>query len=77
LREQVERMLNLMNVTEPLVSTEEEDEPEASMPSPDAPPPGSHNVELPSGQAVVSELEEFLKQLRERDNNAPESGTNL
>jgi hypothetical protein len=28
---------------------------------------------------VVTELEEFLKQLRERDNgsNAPESGTNL
>ena len=77
LREQVERMLNLMNVTEPLVSTEEDDEPEASRPSPDAPPPGSHNVELPSGQAVASELEEFLKQLRERDNNAPESGTNL
>jgi proteasome assembly chaperone (PAC2) family protein len=78
LREQVERMLNLMNVTEPLVSTEEDDEPESSMPSPDAPPPGSTG-ELPNPQAVVTELEEFLKQLRERDNgsNAPESGTNL
>jgi proteasome assembly chaperone (PAC2) family protein len=78
LREQVERMLNLMNVSEPLVSTEEDDEPEASMTSPDAPPPGSTG-ELPNPQAVVSELEEFLKQLRERDHgsNAPESGTNL
>jgi len=78
LREQVERMLNLMNVTEPLVSTEEDDEPEASLPSPDAPPPGT-SAELPNPQAVVSELEEFLKQLRERDNGsgAPESGTNL
>jgi hypothetical protein len=72
-------MLNLMNVTEPLVSTEEEDEPEASMHSPDAPPPGSPNVELPSGQLIVPEVEEFLKQLRERDNGsgAPESGSNL
>jgi proteasome assembly chaperone (PAC2) family protein len=76
LREQVERMLNLMNVTEPQPG-EEDEEPESSMPSPDAPPPGSGSVELPSPQAVVSELEEFLKQLRERDNNAPESGTNL
>jgi proteasome assembly chaperone (PAC2) family protein len=71
LREQVERMLNLMNVTEPMASSEEE----SHAPSPDAPPPGQ-NVELPSPQAVVSELEEFLKSLRERDNNAPESGTN-
>ena len=77
LREQVERMLNLMNVTEPLVSTEEEDEPEASIASPDAPPPGSTG-ELPNPQAVVSELEEFLKQLREGDGSdgSPESGTN-
>jgi hypothetical protein len=73
LREQVERMLNMMNVTEPPT---EADEPEVAGPSPDAPPPGAP-VELPSPQAVVSELEEFLKQLRERDNNAPESGTNL
>ena len=69
LREQVERMLSMMNVTEPLAAP---DEPEASAPSPDAPPPGA-GVELPSPQTVVSELEEFLKQLRKRDNNAPES----
>jgi proteasome assembly chaperone (PAC2) family protein len=80
LREQVERMLNLMNVTEPLVSTQEDDEPEAGLPSPDAPPPGPP-TELPNPQAVVSELEEFLKQLRQGDgpdgSNAPEPGTNL
>lgn len=64
LREQVERMLSLMNVTELLGETE--DEPEAS-PSPDTPGP---NVELPSPQAVVSELEEFLKQLRREDPDA-------
>lgn len=61
LREQVERMLSLMNVAEPLVEPEEEQEAatEADQPSP--------NVELPSPQAVVTELEEFLKQLRRQD----------
>jgi proteasome assembly chaperone (PAC2) family protein len=58
LREQVERMLSLMNVAEP-----GGDEPEAAV-EPGAPEP---NVELPSPQAVVNELEEFLKQLREQD----------
>jgi proteasome assembly chaperone (PAC2) family protein len=61
LREQVERMLNLMNVSDPLTDPEEEVE-SSSL---DAPP--SPNVELPSPQAVVSELEEFLKQLRRDD----------
>jgi proteasome assembly chaperone (PAC2) family protein len=63
LREQVERMLSLMNVAEPLVEPEEEAEP---VTDDDAPNP---NVELPSPQAVVSELEEFLKQLRRQDPN--------
>jgi proteasome assembly chaperone (PAC2) family protein len=63
LREQVERMLSLMNVTDPLTGAT--DEPEST--APEAPPP---NVELPSPQAVVSELEEFLKQLRRQDPGA-------
>jgi proteasome assembly chaperone (PAC2) family protein len=64
LREQVERMLSLMNVAEPLVEPEEESEPGPG----DAPNP---NVELPSPQAVVSELEEFLKQLRREEPGTP------
>jgi proteasome assembly chaperone (PAC2) family protein len=63
LREQVERMLNLMNVSEPL-ATDPESEPSAPRGA-DEPP--NSNVELPSPQAVVSELEEFLKQLRQQD----------
>jgi proteasome assembly chaperone (PAC2) family protein len=58
LREQVERMLSLMNVAEPLGEPEPEPESEAAEGGP------RPNVELPSPQAVVSELEEFLKQLR-------------
>jgi hypothetical protein len=68
LKEQVERMLNLMNVSEPLISTE--DEPEEISPA-DAPNP---NVELPSPQAVVSELEEFLKELRRQDPGTTDGG---
>ena len=64
LREQVERMLSLMNVAEPLVEPDEEPEPVAD----DEPP--NPNVELPSPQAVVTELEEFLKQLRRKDPGA-------
>ena len=63
LREQVERMLSLMNVAEPLIEPEEETE---LVTDDDAPNP---NVELPSPQAVVTELEEFLKQLRRQDPN--------
>src|SRR6266536_3477906 len=63
LREQVERMLSLMNVSDPLVESEEESAESSS--GADAPP--NPNVELPSPQAVVSELEEFLKQLRRED----------
>ena len=61
LREQVERMLNLIDVGEP----------------PEAEPEAGHatgpNVELPSAQAVVSELEEFLKQLRREDPGADQT----
>jgi len=57
LREQVDRMLSLMNVGE---QSEEDPEPV----SPEGPQP---NVELPSAQAVVTELEEYLKQLRRQD----------
>jgi proteasome assembly chaperone (PAC2) family protein len=65
LREQVERMLSLMNVSEPLI--EADDEPESSGGEEQEPHP---NVELPSPQAVVTELEEFLKQLRRREPDA-------
>jgi proteasome assembly chaperone (PAC2) family protein len=68
LREQVERMLSLMNVTDPLAGPVDEPEPSEA----DAPPPP--NVELPSPQAVVNELEEFLKQLRRQDPGAADSG---
>jgi proteasome assembly chaperone (PAC2) family protein len=70
LREQVERMLNLMNVTD--VPTLEEPEEMESGRESSAPPP---NVELPSPQAVVSELEEFLKQLRREEDGGAGSGT--
>jgi proteasome assembly chaperone (PAC2) family protein len=68
LREQVERMLNLMNVADPFGGPD--DEPESS--TADAPP--GPNVELPSPQAVVNELEEFLKQLRRQDPGAADDG---
>jgi proteasome assembly chaperone (PAC2) family protein len=64
LREQVERMLSMMNVAEPLA----EDEPGSTADQPPSP-----SVELPSAQAVVSELEEFLKQLR-REEPGPSDG---
>ncbi len=67
LREQVDRMLSMMNVTE----TESEDEPDSE--SREQPP--DTNVELPSPQAVVSELEEFLKQLRRQDPGTTDGGT--
>jgi proteasome assembly chaperone (PAC2) family protein len=61
LREQVERMLSLMNLPE---SSEGEESQEAE---PSADEPHAPSVELPSPQAVVSELEEFLKQLRREE----------
>ncbi len=65
LREQVDRMLRLTGATPPPSSEETDDEP--STQSFDA------SVELPSPQAVVHELEEFLKQLREKDRGASDS----
>ena len=59
LREQVDRMLSLMGEAEGGQS--EADEPESGGSTP------SGGVELPSPQAVVSELEEFLRQLRRED----------
>jgi len=56
LREQVDRMLSMMSEGE--AGPEHDDEPESG--------PGP-SVELPSPQAVVSELEEFLRQLRRED----------
>jgi proteasome assembly chaperone (PAC2) family protein len=66
LREQVERMLNLMNVNDPV----SEDRPEAEEEESGQPP-----VDLPSPQAVVNELEEFLKQLRQQDPPANDGGS--
>jgi len=63
LREQVERMLNMMSMSEPESRAEAEPESEEQRGGPALDP----NVELPSPQAVVSELEEFLKQLRQQD----------
>jgi proteasome assembly chaperone (PAC2) family protein len=59
LREQVERMLNLMNEAS---GGQSEEEAEPSGGAAGGPP-----VELPSPQAVVNELEEFLRQLRRED----------
>ena len=58
LREQVERMLSLMNEAE-AEAEQTDDEPEPSARRSRQP-----DVELPSPQAVVNELEEFLRQLR-------------
>jgi proteasome assembly chaperone (PAC2) family protein len=59
LREQVERMLNTMNEGA-AEQPEEESEPSSGA-------PGGPGVDLPSPQAVVNELEEFLRQLRRED----------
>ena len=60
LREQVDRMLNLIGEAES-EGRQSEEEPESAGSS------GSGPVDLPSPQAVVSELEEFLRQLRRED----------
>jgi proteasome assembly chaperone (PAC2) family protein len=60
LREQVERMLKLMSEGS-AEQTEEEPEPASGDTG------GGAGVELPSPQAVVNELEEFLRQLRRED----------
>jgi proteasome assembly chaperone (PAC2) family protein len=64
LREQVDRMLSMMNVGELTGPADDDIEPEPVQ------GPGTPNVELPSPQAVVNELEEFLKQLRRQDPGA-------
>jgi proteasome assembly chaperone (PAC2) family protein len=73
LREQVERMLNMMNVTESESSeAADDDEPSAGASQSAAPDP---NIELPSTQAVMTEVEEFLKQLRRQDPGTTDGGT--
>jgi proteasome assembly chaperone (PAC2) family protein len=62
LREQVERMLSMMSEAEPAAGDEPQEATEGAAP----------NVELPSPQAVVNELEEFLRQLR-RDENGDDA----
>ncbi|MBV9323053.1 MAG: PAC2 family protein [Chloroflexi bacterium] len=59
LREQVERMLSSASEAD---AGQREEEPEPSSGPTDGP-----GVELPSPQAVVNELEEFLRQLRQED----------
>jgi proteasome assembly chaperone (PAC2) family protein len=61
LREQVERMLNLMSEAETSGGQAEND------PEPTRGEGSGPGVELPSPQAVVSELEEFLRQLRREE----------
>jgi hypothetical protein len=53
----------MMNVPEPPPEEEESESIGDESPNP--------NVELPSPQAVVTELEEFLKQLRREDPGGP------
>lgn len=55
LREQVDRMLAIVNEAEPLGQPDDEPEPSAG---------AAPNVELPSPQAIVNELEEYLRQIR-------------
>lgn len=68
LREQVERMLKLMNAS----SADQAAPDEASEPG--SGPAGGPGVELPSAQAVVNELEEYLRQLRREDSGGDPSG---
>jgi predicted ATP-grasp superfamily ATP-dependent carboligase len=63
LREQVDRMLSLMNAGEASGESEEDAEPESGQAlNPD--------VELPSSQAAVSWIEEFLKKNRQQEPGA-------
>src|SRR5262249_3921175 len=63
LREQVDRMLSMMSESEGEAASEGDEEPESG---------AEPNVELPSPQAVVTELEEFLRQLRREDTGEDE-----
>jgi len=69
LRDQVQRMLRMLKIAEPPAGAEAEAG-ELATGEPPAPQPP---VELPSSQEVVRELEEFLKQLRERDRGTSDS----
>ncbi|MBV8719030.1 MAG: PAC2 family protein [Chloroflexi bacterium] len=62
LREQVDRMLSMMSEAEPSPGDDPQDPTEGP----------AQNVDLPSPQAVVNELEEFLRQLR-RDENGDDA----
>jgi len=53
-------MLGMLRESEAAQEVEEESESSSGA--------GAPNVELPSPQAVVNELEEFLRQLRREDN---------
>jgi len=71
LREQVDRMLTLMSAPEPPALPDDESSPASAA----QPARGEPIIDLPTPQAVVHELEEFLKQLRERDGGSSETGT--
>ncbi len=72
LRERVERMLSLVNVTEPAPLP---DEPEVL--AEDELRAGDKPVELPSPEAFVKEMEEYLKQLRGEDPKRSDSGGDI
>jgi len=72
LREQVERMLNTMNVTESEPGGAGDDDEPSTAPSESTPP--DPNIELPSTQAVMSEVEELLKQFRRQDPGTTDGG---
>jgi hypothetical protein len=72
LRDQVERMLNMMNVTESESGATDDDEEPSTAPSESAAP--DPNIELPSTQAVMSEVEELLKQFRRQDPGTTDGG---
>lgn len=72
LRERVERMLALMNVSEP--GSIEDEETASQGINPDLPPPGSSR-DLPTAEGVVQELEDFLRGLRgSAEGEAPSGG---
>lgn len=73
LREQVERMLNRLHILPPPGGSEDEESATATAEQEESGPP----IELPSPQAVMEELESFLRQLREpgSDPSEPPSGT--
>ena len=69
LRDRVERMLSLVNVTEPAPLPDEPD-----VVAEDESRPGDKPVELPTPEAFVREMEEYLKQLRGDEPKHPDPG---